>query len=299
MKKAIIGIIVIILVALGIYYFVKSSNRVTVLNDGKTATTTPVQTASTTPTVNKEQTVIGKSVEGRDILAYHFGTGADEVLFVAGIHGGYAWNTALLGFQTADYLKANPNVIPANMKVTVIPVLNPDGLVKAVGTSSKFTASDVSKSSAVLADSRFNASKVDLNRNFDCDWQSSAKWQSKTVSGGETVFSEPEALALKNYIDSAKPKAVVAYYSAAGGVYASNCHTGILPTTSALTNTYAQASGYKAFEEFDFYETTGDMTNWLAKSGIPAISILLTNHTDTEWTKNLAGIKAVIKYYTK
>ena len=32
---------------------------------------------------------------------------------------------------------------------------------------------------------------------------------------------------------------------------------------------------------------------------IPAISVLLTNHTDIEWNKNLAGIKALLKLYTK
>ena len=52
-------------------------------------------------------------------------------------------------------------------------------------------------------------------------------------------------------------------------------------------------------EDFNFYETTGDMTNWLAKKGIPAISVLLTNHKDTEWSKNKAGIDALLKYYAK
>ena len=41
------------------------------------------------------------------------------------------------------------------------------------------------------------------------------------------------------------------------------------------------------------------MTNWLAKIKIPAISVLLTNHEDTEWDKNLAGIKALLQYYAK
>lgn len=36
------------------------------------------------------------------------------------------------------------------------------------------------------------------------------------------------------------------------------------------------------------------MTNWLAKVGIPTISVLLTNHTDTEWSKNIAGVKALL-----
>ena len=61
---------------------------------------------------------------------------------------------------------------------------------------------------------------------------------------------------------------------------------------------YAKASGYPDSNVFDFYTTTGDMTNWLAKINVPAISVLLTNHTDTEWTKNQAGIKAVLEYYS-
>jgi hypothetical protein len=66
-----------------------------------------------------------------------------------------------------------------------------------------------------------------------------------------------------------------------------------------MMNAYAKASGYPAHESFDFYETTGDVANWLAKVNTPAISVLLSNHTSTEWTKNQAGIKAVLEYYAK
>lgn len=298
MKKTIIAIVVVVLVVLGIYYFSNSSKSVKVVNNQNIATTTG-NVATTTNQFNKGETVIGKSVQGRDIIAYQYGSGSDEVLFIGGIHGGYEWNTALLGYKIADYFKANPNIIPANIKVTVIPVLNPDGLNKVVGTSSVFTADDISTSESVVVSGRFNGNNVDLNRNFACDWQSTGTWQNKAVSGGDSAFSEPETLALKNYIELNKPKAVIAYYSAAGGVYSSNCHNGILPGTSVMTNAYAKASGYSANEDFNFYETTGDMTNWLAKINIPAISVLLTNHNDTEWTKNLAGIKSLLKVYTK
>jgi hypothetical protein len=146
---------------------------------------------------------------------------------------------------------------------------------------------------------RFNANNVDLNRNFECDWQSTGVWQSKSVSGGTAAFSEPESIALKNYVDAHKPTAVVAWYSSAGGVYASSCHNGVSSETNTLTSTFAKASGYPAYQSFDFYATTGDMVNWFAKNNVPAISVLLTNHTDTEWTKNQAGIQAVLKYYSK
>ena len=120
-------------------------------------------------------------------------------------------------------------------------------------------------------------------------------WQQKTVSGGTEAFSEAESKAMRAYIEKNDPDAVVIFYSAAGGVYASNCHDGVLPETTKLTNTYAKASGYPANESFDFYEITGDMVNWLAKEKIPAISVLLTDHTNTEWEKNWKGITAVLE----
>ncbi len=119
------------------------------------------------------------------------------------------------------------------------------------------------------------------------------------MSGGTAAFSEPEAQAIKEYVEAQTPASVVVWYSAAGGVFASSCHNGVSDETNALTSLYAKASGYLAYKSFDFYATTGDMVNWLAKMKIPAISVLLTNHTDTEWTKNKAGIEAVIKHYAQ
>ncbi len=297
MKKTIIGVVIII-VAVAAYFLLKSPTKVVEVKNVETKTET---VASTTPevVVDKTKTVLGKSVEGRDIMAYHFGEGQKEIIFMAGLHGGYSWNTSLLAYELVDYLKANASTVPADLKVTVIPVLNPDGLVKVTGTAEKFAVSDVSKSTETLVAGRFNSNEVDLNRNFDCDWKAVGKWQSRDVSGGTSPFSEPESAALKNYVESKNPAAVVVWYSAAGGVFASNCYGGVSAETSALTDLYAKASGYKAYLDFDYYEITGDVVNWFAKKGVPAVSVLLTNHTDTEWSKNLAGIKAVLSKYSE
>lgn len=305
MKKLIVGLVIVILVVLGIYFITKSpaNTPVTPVPDVTTPGNIPLVTSTTTlPTpTNPDQTVIGQSVEGRDIVAYHYGQGATELLFIGGIHGGYEWNTALVAYQTMDYLKRKPGVIPSNVKVTVIPVLNPDGLAKVIGTTTTgiFSPTDVASSQETQVAGRFNGNKVDLNRNFDCDWQTSATWQNKKVSGGTAAFSEPESRAIKNYVETSKPKAVVTWYSSAGGVFASSCHNGVSPETNTLTKTFAKASGYPPHESFDFYAITGDLVNWLAKENIPAISVLLTNHTDTEWSKNQAGIEAVLKYYAR
>lgn len=289
----IIGLIIII----GLYFILQRPS--TSPTTPENATTTGEVASSTEPVVDKTKTVIGQSIEKRNIVAYHYGTGAKEILFVGGVHGGYGWNTALAAYELMDYLKANPNIIPQNLKVTVIPVLNPDGLNKVVGTTEKFAPTDVSTSREIVVAGRLNANKVDINRNFDCDWQPSAVWQKTKVSGGTNVFSEPESQAFKNYIENNNPSAVVAWFSAAGGVFSSQCNDGVLPGTEILAQTFAAASGYKAYDSFDFYETTGDLVNWLAKKNIPAISVVLSTHDDTEWTKNKAGVEALLRYYSK
>ncbi len=252
-----------------------------------------------TPPAAEPVTIIGESVQGNPISAYHYGTGDTELLFIGGMHGGYSWNTVLVAYQIMDYLDANPSVIPNNVKVTVIPVVNPDGLQKVVGSVGRFTSANVPTDQNATIAGRFNANNVDINRNFDCEWQASGVWQDKSVSGGSAAFSEPESQAIKQYVDANRPAAVVVYYSAVGGVFASNCRQGILAETLSLTNLYAEASGYRAYETFDFYAITGDAVNWLAKNNIPAISVLLTTHQDTEWSRNKLGVDAMLQYYAQ
>lgn len=296
MKNLIIFLLVLALIGAGGYYFLTKD----IVDTTKPATSTEVATTTEPATsTNDKETIIGKSVEDRDIIAYHYGSGDKEILFVGGIHGGYSWNTPLVAFELMDYLETKSENIPDGVKVTVIPVLNPDGLFKTVGSADRFTASDVPTAEAETIAGRFNANKVDLNRNFDCDWQKTGTWKSQTVSGGDKAFSEPESIAIKNYVESHKLSAVVVWYSSAGGVFASSCHNGVSSETKELTSIYSKASGYKAYNDFDFYDITGDMVNWLAKNNIPAISVLLSNHSDTEWNKNRAGIEAILNYYAE
>jgi len=312
MKNAIITVLVLIIVGIGGYYVYlhgvphfsdifgsEQSEIPTGTNTNNPVATSTQQSSTASSNLAANESVIGKSVQGRNIGAFTYGSGDKKVVFVGGIHGGYEWNTSLVAYQLMDYLDANPSAVPAGIQVVVIPVLNPDGLYKVVGTEGRFSAADVPASQSVQVAGRFNASGVDLNRNFDCDWQPSGMWQNTAVDGGTAVFSEPESSAFRDFVTTSAPTAVVGFYSAAGGVYASSCDGPVLSTTKTLTSTYANASGYTAHQSFDSYPITGDMENWLAKMKIPAISVLLTNHQDTEWDKNLAGIKALLAYLAK
>jgi predicted deacylase len=303
-KNIIVALIIFILVGITATLLINNSAPEVIENGLPTATTKEMNPEPQATTSTMEQTergdssVIGTSIQDEAITAYHFGTGATEILIIGGIHGGYSWNTALLAYEMIDYLEANPAEIPENVTVTIIPAANPDGLTEAVGTAGMFRASAAtSLSEAVRVASRFNQNDVDLNRNFDCDWQPFSMWQSREVSGGASVFSEPEAVAIRDYVLRVKPAAAVVWFSSEGKVYPSACTGTPSAESTSLANAFGAASGYGVSSEFDAYTINGDMVNWLAKESIPAISVLLTNHTETELAKNQAGLKAVIEAY--
>lgn len=310
-KNIVIGVLLLALITVVGYLLLNQKSTISVENTKAPEEVLPVEpdggignSKEILPEVVEEQrgdeSIIGTSVTGNTITAYHFGTGQTELLFIGGIHGGYSWNTSLLAYELIDYLKANPNLVPSNLTITIIPVANPDGLKTTVGTSSSF---DQAVASAVIETERiagrFNANGVDLNRNFDCEWRATGNWQNKEVSGGTNAFSEPEAVAIKNYVEKYKPAAAVVWFSAEGKVYPSACEGAPSNASIELAATYAKSAKYPTEAKFNAYTITGDMVNWLAKNKVPAISVLLTNHKNTEWDKNLAGVEAVINAYAE
>ena len=257
---------------------------------------TPVVEEVPTP-IYPEVSVIGQSVGGQDISVYEFGAGEQEILFVGGMHGGYEWNSSLLAYEFIDHLSANLDLIPEGMKVSVIPVLNPDGLALVTGTGGRFAVTDISDPATREADGRFNKNYVDLNRNFDCKWAPESSWKGNVVSAGTGPFSEPEAAALRDYVTTSTPTAVVFWHSQANNVYASECLEGPLPETLAIMDAYATAASYGAIPAFTAYPITGDAEGWLASIGVPAITVELESFRSIEWDRNLAGVKALFGYY--
>ncbi len=255
----------------------------------------PLESVGQEETGQKYQ-LIGTSVQGRKIEAYTYGDGDTHLLFVGGVHGGYEWNSVLLTYAFMDYLDANPEVAPDNLTVTVIPSANPDGVYEVVGKEGRFTAADVSPSAA-NGTGRFNASGVDLNRNFPCKWQPEAVWRGNTVSAGSAPFSEPETQAIRDFVLEENPAAVVFWHSQANAVYPAECGGDISSETRDIMNAYAAASGYQAAETFDAYEVTGAADGWLATIGIPTLTVELQTHESIEWERNLAGIKSLFDYY--
>ncbi len=239
--------------------------------------------------------IIGYSAQNRPIESHTFGTGEKLLVFVGGIHGGYEWNSSLLAWEFIDYFEKNPKSIPENLSVAIIPALNPDGLAKITGKDGRFTIADIPEGNNETG--RFNANNVDLNRNFDCNWQPKGLWRQKEVSAGTAPFSEPESKAIRDFVLQNNPAAVLFWHSQSNAVYGSMCNNDMMPETRVILNAYANVSGYAAVDTFDNYQITGDATDWLASINVPAISVELSTHNTIEWTKNLAGITALFNYY--
>jgi murein tripeptide amidase MpaA len=208
MKYIILGIVALLLIGGGIYFFTQQTTDTVVIVE-ENEETIPVEpdedTGDGAEPLNEviaeqrgPQSIIGTSVGGNDIIAHHFGTGANEILFVGGTHGSDAPSTAAVATQLVDYLTENPTTVPNDVSVTVIPNLNPDGAEK----------------SGVAG--RFNTNNVDINRNFDCEWSTTGIWRDQEVSGGSRPFSEPEAQALQTYVNTYNPTAAVVWFASEG-----------------------------------------------------------------------------------
>jgi len=241
---------------------------------------------------------IGRSVGGTDITVTTFGTGETHLLFVGGMHGGYEWNSSLLAYEMIDHFTENLDLIPDDVRVSIITDLNPDGTSLVTGIDGRFEATDIPDPSESIAAGRFNLNGVDLNRNFGCKWEPESTWRGEVVSAGESPFSEPEARALRDFVKKTVPVAVVFWHSAAGNVYASECEDGVLPETLELMGTYAAAGDYGEVPVFDAYPITGDAEGWLASINIPAVTVELATHKSIEWSRNLNGTLAVIEKYS-
>jgi len=281
-RLLVVSVLVIVAVGLAVFVLVRKSQP-----NGETIV------EEETPSSRHE--LIGKSVEGRPIESYNYGTGDTRLLFVGGVHGGYEWNSVYLAYRFIDYLESNQDIIPDTLTISVIPSANPDGLFKVVGSGGRFTVDDVPDTDQSVG--RFNAHGVDLNRNFDCKWKPESTWRGNVVSAGTSAFSEPETQAIRDFVVKNKPSAVVFWHSQANAVYASECENGILPETLAIMDAYSRASGYPAVSSFDQYEITGDAEGWLASIGIPAITVELSSHDFIEWDKNIAGAEALLGHY--
>ena len=241
---------------------------------------------SSTPTSlalsGKQQAeILGYSTEGRPLELYTFGTGSHERMIVAGIHGGDEWNTVTLANQLIKHVDRNPEIIPEEITLYILPNLNPDGESRA---HNKY--------------GRVNANGVDLNRNFPINWQKewdrSGCWNSLVTSGGTGPGSEAETQALINFVETHQVELLISYHSAALGVF-----PGGLPWEAdsiRLAKSIADVSSYP-FPPIDTgCKYSGTLADYAVSKGVAAADLELTNHFDTDLDQNLDVLNVLLDF---
>lgn len=132
--------------------------------------------------------LIGYSVERRPIILHYtsrFAARPGGTLFIGGMHGDER-ATMLLLLSFMDRLRTETALPPLG----VLPLLNPDGYTRQT---------------------RYNARGVDLNRNFEVAWNAGSE-----EPPGAFPLSEPESLALRDFILDQRPERIVTLHWALG-----------------------------------------------------------------------------------
>src|SRR3990172_13394184 len=226
-----------------------------------------------------DASVIGWSQLGGPLTVHRYGGGPLRLFILGGQHGGPEANTTHLAQMLMAHLTENPGEIPPNVTVDIMPQGNPDGL---------------------LTGSRQYLSGVDPNRNWATpDWQSDAydSYGRYTPGlGGPSPFSEPETVALGNWLWSVWPHYTINYNSAGGFMFG-----GGEGLAGELSDVYSEASGYPRPTGGGTgggsplgYRATGNMNGWARSVGMGGCLIELASATDPELDRNLAGLRAVL-----
>jgi len=212
--------------------------------------------------------IIGRSLEDHPIKAYCVGTGESSVVIVGAIHGSEG-NTAVLVADLARFFAGVGNLPPSSYRFFFIPSLNPDGLLK---------------------NSRSNARRVDLNRNWDThNWKAKIQGPNEVSenSGGTEPFSEPETAALSSWLlnlqqANIKQPIVISYHSdyppsglVQPGYRVANHTLQTDPASALLAQDLARELDYDYSPTFEQYPIAGEAINWCADHNILSMDIEL------------------------
>lgn len=226
---------------------------------------------------------IGKSKLGETIRVFRFGNGRRKILALGGIHGDET-SAVRLCWDMVFYFKKHLTKIPKNVKLIIIPLLNPDGY---------------------FFHTRVNAAGVDINRNFPTkNWQKKIYILRATLpdGGGPGRSSERETRALIKFIEKEKPYLNIAYHSRAGFIYPEMDD----PIGIYYSRAYERASGIKVLLidwSKTYYKVTGSFAQWLIREeGLHTFTIESKDKykiSDNEIKANIKGLIYVMQKLSK
>jgi len=220
--------------------------------------------------------IIGKSVQGRSIVAQWFGSGSKMTLFVAGIHGNEKSSVYTME-SWLNELEAHADKIPSGHSIVIITKANPDGF---------------------SSNSRYNAHGVDLNRNFPtANWSPDVAvpgYPIKYGAGGTSALSEPESAAIASFIERYNPTMVLTYHAQANLISPNYAGNSVPAASLYASRTSYRLTNSQETDEALGYTTTGDLEFWARDRGTANIIVELRTLTGNEFSKNRDALWAMI-----
>jgi protein MpaA len=227
----------------------------------------PISQTAPTKFITPKYLQLGKSVQGRDITAMIYGSGAKRVLVFGGIHGDEPHTTVL---ARALAVHINSETLPPNLTVIIVSDVNPDGL---------------------MAHTRVNANGVDINRNFPSKtWRS--EYTEMTRYPGTKPSSEPETRAVLGLLERYPPHLVVTLHAALG------CVNWDGPGSVQPAQTLASINGYPLCASLG-YETPGSLGILAGiDRQVPSVTIeLRAKGASALVDENLPALLSLLKYF--
>ncbi|MBQ1992177.1 MAG: M14 family metallocarboxypeptidase [Clostridia bacterium] len=243
--------------------------------------------------VNTE--VIGKSTLGRPIDCYTIGNQKKKVLFCGAFHG-MEWITSLVLYKLiiniCDSIINHKKIQNeklwqyfSNTSLVIIPCVNPDGVeicINGSKTGKGFESYIDYISQGDTSSWQANAMGVDINHNFNADWQNLKKKElamgittpRASRYGGAFAESEPETITLANYCRKNEIVSATAFHTQGEEIYWSfGEHTP--PKSRKIAEKMAELSTY-ALSQPESIATGGGFKDWIIDElHIPAFTIEL------------------------
>jgi protein MpaA len=224
----------------------------------------PADGTSGTP-VSERTENYGRSVQGRPLVSYVLGAGANKTMLFGGFHGNERSVPGVVN-TLRRYLKQHPQQWP-HCTVILVPEANPDGW--AAGT-------------------RVNAKHIDINRNFP-----TRTWKPVGRTGrdnpGPYAGSEPETQAIIRLVKKYSPTKIISIHQP---LHLLNW-TGI--PGKKLAEVMQKANGYRISGNIG-YPTPGAFGDYCGEQSIALVTMEIPNQSAAHaWAKNRAALLAAIR----
>ena len=283
----------------------------------------------------------GYSADGRDLLDVVIGNpdAQKDVIIQYSMHAREYVNSLLAMKQIEELLKGMSNGTQYNgaaysdilqdVRLHLIPMMNPDGVMialygfDAIGNETirnglyECWQSDILLGkgdpdiAAYYQRWKANARCVDLNRNFDCGWETTVGTTQPSCSRykGESAASEPETKALVALKDAINCVGQIAYHSEGELVYWDYGSLGDLHVVDEqLADLVSGITGYKKESTISSnQETAGCSDYFILKCAIPSITIetgvgecpIYIDQWDAIWNQNAQVLPAVAQFFAQ